>query len=219
MNMYYDYPGSKSAEDLKEGPPERGVFATIGFAITEIIKGFFDSIQILVVLLALFVVVYLWILSPHQVDGKSMMPNFVNKEMIIADKIVSKMAPFKRGDVIIFKYDDTKDFIKRVVGLPGEKVKLSGGKVYINGVQLKESYIPSNVKTLPENIDFLAEGQEKTVPANSYFCLGDNREASTDSRAIGFIDPSKHEIRGRVVFVMWPVSSWRMINEVKDYNL
>lgn len=198
-------------------PADRNGIGEIGYAVSEMIRGFFDSIQILVIFLAFLVVIYLWVLSLHQVDGFSMMPSYEHGQYMFVDKLFSKMSQFKRGDVIVFKYDDTKDFIKRVIGLPGDQVMIKDGQVYVNGKVLIEEYLPSGRETHPTNLNVMQDGETKIVPEGSYFLLGDNRDVSRDSRSIGFVNPIDHEIRGRVIMIVWPFDHFQLIKQI-NYN-
>src|SRR3989344_1086116 len=102
-----------------------------------------DFLETIVVALSIFVVVYLFLVQPHEVKGSSMEPNFHNNEYILTDKISYRLHEPQRGDVVIFKSPKNQevDYIKRVIGLSGERVKVTGGSVYINGVKLDEPYL------------------------------------------------------------------------------
>ncbi|HSX58173.1 MAG TPA: signal peptidase I [Candidatus Saccharimonadales bacterium] len=168
-----------------------------------------DVIETVVVAAAIFVVVYLFLLQPHQVRGASMKPNFQDGQYILTDKISYRFAQPKRGEVIIFKAptDMDVDFIKRIIGLPGERVKISDGKVTIyndqnkNGFVLNEPYQTlgptSGGKEAPQNT-------EVTIPKDQYFVLGDNRLESFDSRSWGTLP--KKNIIGKAWLRYWPLS-------------
>lgn len=175
-----------------------------------------DTIQTFVVTAAIFVIVYLFLFQPHQVVGDSMVPNFHNSEYIITDKISYRVRSVQRGEVIIFKAPKNieKDFIKRIIALPGERIKIEDGRVFINGHLLDESeYIPTDIKTFAGSI--IREGIEYEVPQDSYFALGDNRLNSADSREWGFI--KKNEIIGRSLLVYWPPNSFRLVKLDKSF--
>lgn len=131
-------------------------------------------------------------------------PNFHSGQYLLTDKISYRLGEPKRGDVIVFrappKHED--EFIKRVIGLPGDVIKIENGAVFLNNQELKEDYIPSDFVT--KSAQFAREGMEITIPEESYFVLGDNREASLDSRNLGLIE-SEH-ITGRAWVVYWPLS-------------
>jgi signal peptidase I len=141
-------------------------------------------------------------MQPHKIDGASMEPNFHNGEYLLTDKVSYRFNDPQRGDVIVFKAppDYQDEYIKRIIGLPGDKVRLEGGSVYINGQLLNEPYLPKDIVTQPGN--FITQGREYQVPANSYLVLGDNREHSYDSRNIGFIEYKY--ITGKAWFIYWP---------------
>ncbi len=152
---------------------------------------------VLAILLAFIVIVFLY--QPVQVEGTSMMPHLENNERIFINKFVYRFEAIKRGDIVVFWYplDPAKSYIKRVIGLPGERVSIVEGKVYIDGRPLKESYIP------PEYLDHQSE-PPAMVPPGHYYVLGDHRESSNDSRIWGTVD--RKYIYGKAVFVYWPFS-------------
>ena len=145
---------------------------------------------------SVFIIVFLY--QPVKVEGTSMMPNLSDQERIFINKFVYHWEAVERGDVVVFKYprDPSKSYIKRVVGLPGDKVQIDDGRVFVNGVLLDETYVP--VQYTDER-----SYEEITVPAHSYFVLGDHRNLSNDSRDFGPV----HEgyIYGKAVFAYWPV--------------
>jgi signal peptidase I len=144
-----------------------------------------------------------------------MHPTYKNGEYLMANKITYKVKEPQRGDVIIFKYSDTQDFIKRIIGLPGETVMLKDGKIYINGELLDESaYLNSSIYT--SGGDFLKEGQSIKVPEGEYFVCGDNRPHSSDSRTFGTI--SIDRIKGKAWIVYFPFSEFRIVKH-QSYNI
>lgn len=162
-----------------------------------------DFFQTLVVFAAIGSFVYWQIAQPHKVSGSSMYPTFHDSDYIITDKISYKFSSPKRDEVIVFKNpkEKSQDFIKRIIGLPGDTVKIEGGKVYVNGKLLDEPYLSPDLITDPGS--FSQEGEEiKVDQPNVYFVLGDNRPRSSDSREWGFV--SKDEIIGRVFLRYWP---------------
>lgn len=167
---------------------------------------FVDSIQVLVFALSIFAFVYLLILQPHKINGHSMMPNFPDKEFLLTDKVTYRFNDPKRGDVIVFKPPTEthgEEYIKRIIGLPGEKVMLQNGHFYINGRILREDYIANDIYT--SGGFFLPEGKEIVVPDGEYFVAGDNRPHSSDSREWGFMD--RGSITGKAWLVYWPISN------------
>ncbi len=162
--------------------------------------------------LAIFVVVYLFFFQPHQVKGASMDPNFHDNEYILTDKISYRFHTPQRGDVVIFRAPQNRelDYIKRVIGLPGEKVKVQGGEVFVNGQRLKESYLPANLTTNAG--DFLRAGQDYQIPEDNYIVFGDNRPHSSDSRAWGPV--VKEDIIGKAWLRYWPPQDFGLLPQV-----
>lgn len=165
-----------------------------------------DILQTLILAAAAFVIVYMFLFRPFEVKGDSMYPNFHNNEYLITNIISLKLGNPKLGDVIVFKAPEKQevDFIKRVIGVKGDKVSIEEGRVILNGKILDESkYLNESVKTYGGN--FLREGQTVTVPDGYFFVLGDNRSYSSDSREWGFVP--KKNIIGISIFVYWPIKS------------
>lgn len=140
-----------------------------------------------------------------------MYPNFHDKEYVLTNLITLRFAPVTRGDVIVFHAppDPTKDFIKRVIGLPGDTVMVRDGNVYVNGSLYDESsYLNPSVKTFGGT--FLRDNETITVPQHDYFAMGDNRPYSSDSREWGFVPEGN--IIGKSFFVYWPLNEMQVIN-------
>lgn len=162
-----------------------------------------DILQVIVFAVSIFLFMYLLVFQPHKVKGSSMHPNYPDAEYLLTDKVTYRFNEPKRGDVIVFQAPNAPgdEYIKRIIGLPNERISLRGGRVYINGMELKESYLSPTLYT--NSGAFLQEGEEVDIPAENYFVMGDNRPYSSDSRAWGFV--SKDKIRGRAWFIYWPV--------------
>lgn len=197
--------------ETKENVPQGSGFKdTLG----KISRGLYDIIETLVIAFAIVVFVYLFIASPHEVLGRSMEKNFWDGEYLLADKITIHFKEPQRGDVIIFKQTDTADYIKRVIGLPGDTIEVRDGSYWVNGKILGESeYLESGVYT--EGGRFLSEGDVFTVPEEKLFVSGDNRPHSSDSRSFGAINYDK--IKGRAVIVYWPLSHLKIVDR-PEYN-
>jgi signal peptidase I len=148
-----------------------------------------------------------------------MEPNFHDQEYIIVNEMDYRLHQPQRGDVIVFKYplNKNKNYIKRIIGLPGERVIIKDNEVWIyndqyrSGVELHESYIPSSAKTEPRNNKF----SDITLKNNEYYVLGDNRGASSDSREWGTV--ASDLIIGKSWVVCWPIADWKVIT-VPTYN-
>lgn len=174
-----------------------------------------DTVQTLLIVFAVFLVIWQFLFRPFQVSGNSMYPNYLDKEYVLTNIIALKLGQPKRGDVIVFKApnDPEKDYIKRVIGIPGDQVMIRNGDVYVNGMPLdQETYLHPSVKTYGGS--FLRDGLTETVPPDSYFVMGDNRNGSSDSREWGFV-PLK-SIIGMSSFVYWPLNKMGAIKN--PYN-
>ncbi len=168
----------------------------------------YSFVETVVIALVIAVVLYLFIMTPHEVLGNSMHPTYKNGEYLMANKLTFRFGKPRRGDVIIFKYSDTQDFIKRIIGIPGDRVMVKDGRVYINGNQLNETnYLAETVYT--SGGDYLAEGQTIAIGENEYFVLGDNRPHSSDSRTFGPI--TENQIKGKAWIVYLPISEFRIV--------
>ncbi len=145
-------------------------------------------------------VVILFIYQPVQVEGTSMEPTLVSQERIFINKFTYRFGIEKveRGDMVVFWYpeDGRRSYIKRVVGLPGEEIRIERGVVYVGGRPLREDYVPDEYRDRG-NMEPLV------VAPGHYFVLGDHRNSSNDSRAWGR-GISRNQIYGKAVFVYWP---------------
>jgi signal peptidase I len=170
--------------------------------LKKVIEFVMDILETITFVGSIFIVVYLFILQPHQVKGASMDTTFADGQYILTSKISYRISTPARGDVIVFKSprDPDYDFIKRIIGLPGDKVKVQNSKVYLNGSSLEETYAQKPTNTYQKG--FISEGEEVTVPQGSLFVLGDNRPRSSDSREFGFIPQGS--IVGKVIFRYYP---------------
>lgn len=166
------------------------------------IKVIYEFVEAFVISASVFVVVYLFLMQPHQVKGSSMYPTFKDKEYLLTDKITYKRSSPSYGDVIVFKapVNENFDFIKRVIALPGQTVMIKDGDVYIDGKVLNEYYLSSDIVTNPGQ--FLLEGESYVVQPGELMAFGDNRDHSSDSRDWGPV-PDQN-IVGRVFFRYWP---------------
>lgn len=165
---------------------------------------FLDILEVIVFAVGIFFFVYLLIMRPHKIKGQSMMPNFPDSEYLLTEKVSYYVRKPERGDVVVLapppEVSETDEFIKRIIALPGERIMLKGGKVYVNNNVLNEPYLPSDIYT-PTG-PFMDDGEEFTIPAGEYYVMGDNRANSSDSRYWGPI--TRSEITGRAWVVYWP---------------
>lgn len=135
-----------------------------------------------------------------------MYPNFHDKQYVLTNIVALRFHDLKLGDVVVFKAppDPEKDYIKRVIGTPGDKILIKNGRVYVNGTKLDESpYLKPNVETYGGS--FLKEAEEVTVSTENYFVMGDNRPFSSDSREWGFVP--KKSLIGESFFIYWPLNT------------
>lgn len=165
------------------------------------IKEFFKDSFKIIISVVIFLVIVVYIFSITQVVGNSMNPTLQNKELFIVNKLQYRINEVKRGDIISLEYADTKYLIKRVIGMPGDKVYIKNNKVYINDKLLEEDYIPNDYQY--NDFDLKTSFGYDTIPENMYFVLGDNRENSKDSREIGLV--KKEEIIGKISWRIWPL--------------
>lgn len=180
------------------------------FILRKLYSALVDLFETLVIAGGIFVVIYAFLFRPFQVNGQSMFPTFHDGEYILTNLITLRVNKLDRGDVIVFKSptNQEKDFIKRVIGLPGDNVMVKDGKVFVNNKQLDESaYLPNDFVTHPGT--FLEEGAPITVPKDFYIVMGDNRDFSSDSREWGFVPNDK--IIGKSMVVYWPPSSMKYV--------
>lgn len=173
-----------------------------------------ETIQAIVLALSVFIIVYLFLFQPHQVKGLSMFPSFADGEFILTNKISYRFGAPQRGDVIIFKAPKSEpcaeiecEYIKRVIALPGERIKVSSGHYYINGNLLSEPYLASDLYTNPGS--FLSDGIERTIPEGYYLPSGDNRPASRDGREFGPVPVES--IVGKACLRYWPLNKISLI--------
>ncbi|MGG4146130.1 signal peptidase I [Paenibacillus algorifonticola] len=177
-----------------------------------------EWIKALAIAVVLVVIIRSFLFAPFMVEGESMHPNFETGERLIVNKILYKFREPDRGEVVVFHVPEQgRDFIKRVIGLPGDTIKVQGDDVFINDVKLEEPYIAEAIKQAQANgqlynneSDFPNERiTEATVPEDTIFAMGDNRSNSQDSRALGYI--SNKELVGRAEVIFWPLNKLSFI--------
>ncbi len=149
------------------------------------------------VVIAILIVVFLY--QPVRVEGTSMLPRLDDQDGLFINKFVYRFTAIERGDVVVFHYprDPEKSYIKRVIALPGDRLRIDHGTVWLNGQPQAEPYVPEEYR---DSVSY----PETVIPANSYFVMGDHRCISSDSRSFGPVDRSF--IYGKAAFVYWPAS-------------
>jgi signal peptidase I len=185
-------PGGSKMVELEQKVKEPGTGSVVGWAR-----------DLLVAFIASMVIIFC-LYQPVRVEGTSMLPVLEDQDRLVINKIALSWAgelvgeQIHRGDVVVFRYphDETKSYIKRVIALPGDTLRIDHGRVFVNGVALKEPYVPA--KYADEN-----SWPESVIPPDKYFMMGDHRSVSSDSREFGPV--SRDLIYGRAAFVYWPV--------------
>jgi len=164
--------------------------------------GIIEVGKIILTVLLTVIIIRLFVFQVFEIEGSSMEPSFYNNEYLLIEKISYRVHPPRRGDVVVFKYpnDQQVNYIKRIIGLPGESVRVEGGKVFVNGQSLTEAYLPPNEQTLVNGT--IDRPYEVTLATDQYFMMGDNREHSSDSRNWGPL--AKDLIIGRTSIVIFP---------------
>jgi signal peptidase I len=151
----------------------------------------------LLVSTAASVLIITFLYQPVRVEGTSMLPRLEDRDRLFINKFVYHISSIERSDVVVFRYprDPEKSYIKRVIALPGDRLRIDRGQVWLNGKLLHEDYVPAryrDTRSMPETI----------IPADSYFMMGDHRSISSDSREFGPV--ARDLIYGKAVFVYWP---------------
>jgi len=173
-----------------------------------IIKYIFELVKTAAVMLLIAFIIQTFLIQTYIIDGISMEPNFHTGEYIIIDKISYKFSPPKRGEVVVFDPLESPDsYIKRIIGLPRESIKITNRAIYINARKLDEPYLAELTETLTTSQTF--NGKSYTLRDNEYFVLGDNRPNSKDSRSFGAI--KINQVKGRALLVFFPFHNFHII--------
>jgi signal peptidase I len=151
----------------------------------------------LIVSAAASVLIITFLYQPVRVEGTSMLPRLEDRDRLFINKFVYHISAIERGDVVVFHYprDPEKSYIKRVIGLPGDRIAIEHGQVWLNGNLQRESYVPLMYRDTRSMAEIV-------VPPETYFMMGDHRSISSDSREFGPVDRSL--IYGKAVFIYWP---------------
>lgn len=172
--------------------------------------------KVFLVALAITVLIRAFLFAPIVVDGSSMLPTLHDQDKMLVNKIDYRFNEPERFDIIVFHASEKKDFIKRIIGLPGEHVEVRDRVLYINGDIVSEPFLADQHKEqiqVTSFEDFTLEelpGGYVTIPEDKYLVLGDNRTNSTDSRVIGLV--SKSQIVGKTNVIIWPISRWQILD-------
>lgn len=148
------------------------------------------------IIVSAFIIVFLY--QPVRVEGTSMLPMLEDQDRLFINKMAYRVGEIHRGDVVVFLYprDHQKSYIKRVIAVPGDDLRIDHGRVYVNGGRVEERYVPSRYA------DDRSEA-ETVIPQHEYFVMGDHRSISSDSRDFGTVDRAL--IYGKAAFVYWPI--------------
>ncbi len=160
-------------------------------------------------------IIHQFVFAPVLVDGESMMPTLQDQNKMIVNKMEYRFSEPDRFDIVVFHATPEKDYIKRVIGLPGDTLEYKDDVLYINGEAVEEPYLDQYKAELPGGnltADFTLESVtgEVTIPEDKYFVMGDNRRKSEDSRMIGLVD--KDQIVGSTSLVFWPLSDFHFVD-------
>lgn len=190
-----------NSPDLHPGNEKISAFGALGLFV-------YDFLKIFIIAVAIIIPVRWFLFQPFVVTGDSMRPNFADGNYLIIDELSYRFREPARGEVLVLRFpgDHSQFFIKRIVGLPGERIMIENGRVtiyndiYPKGLLLEEDYLPNNNLTYG-NIDRRLSGDE-------YFVLGDNRLSSSDSRIWGPL--KRADIVGRVYFRLFPLKEFEL---------
>lgn len=175
------------------------------------IQHFFNDIfESTLIAFLLFAIVHLFIAQSHKVRGESMSPTFLNDSYVLSEKISYLFHEPARGDVVVLQYpvNPDVDFIKRIIGLPGDTLLLQDGYLFINNERLDEPYLTPNLETAGKGQ--IKEGKLFIVPDGEYVVLGDNRKHSSDSRTWGTVP--KDLLVGKAFMTYWPLNHLGITN-------
>lgn len=157
---------------------------------------------IISVLASIFIITFLY--QPVRVEGTSMQPELRDQDRLFIDKFFFRFEKINRGDVVVFHYprDPEKSYIKRIIALPGDSIRISQGRVFINGYPVAEPYVPHRYQDTRSMAELI-------VPPGEYFVMGDHRSISSDSRDFGPVD--RDLIYGKAEFVYWPADNMGVV--------
>jgi signal peptidase I len=190
-------PHQPEAQPADSGPPELvPTVATVSASVSRT-GGIGLWLRDLLVSAVASVLIITFLYQPVRVEGTSMLPRLEDRDRLFINKVVYHISAIERGDVVVFHYprDPEKSYIKRVIALPGDRLRIDRGVVYLNGKRMIENYVP-------EEYSDSRSMAEMVIPEEAYFMMGDHRSISSDSREFGPVE--RGLIYGRAVFVYWP---------------
>lgn len=173
--------------------------------ITEFIRDIWSYLVIVLIL----VIIFTFLVSFQPVAGNSMYPNLEEGNVIVISRFSYKMGKPKRNEIVVLKAEDNKSFVKRIIGLPGEKVEYMDNILYINNEPYRESFLGEGIKTgnfLFEDICKEEDCPDGVIPEGMYMVMGDNRPQSEDSRTAAFGLVKKDQLKGKMFIRIWPVN-------------
>ena len=184
----------KTADEMG-GQPGATLDGNTPRSTRHVLHSWFRDMVVSVVVSA-FIIMFLY--QPVRVEGTSMLPMLEDQDRLFVNKMAYRVGDIHRGDVVVFLYphDHTKSYIKRVIALPGDRLRIDRGLVYVNGEPLKEKYVPLRF----EDSRSVAE---TVLPPHDYWVMGDHRSISSDSRDFGPVE--RELIYGKAAFVYWPM--------------
>ena len=179
-------------------------------------KEIMEWVIAIVVALALVFLIGKFVGQPYTIKGDSMDPTLKDGERVVVNIMGYKIGDVKKGNVIVFHANKKDEYVKRVIGVPGDKVQYKKDQLYINGKKQDEPYLNYNEKR--KQVEYItgtfqvkdlanANSKSNVIPKDKYLVLGDNREVSKDSRSFGLID--KDQIVGKVSFRFWPLNEFK----------
>lgn len=192
-----DLPAEEGSQQQTATPEQEGKNSSGRSSVHSWVRDLIVSIAV-----STFIIIFLY--QPVRVEGTSMLPMLEDQDRLFVNKMAYRVGEIHRGDVVVFLYphDHEKSYIKRVIALPGDSLKIDHGVVYVNGKELLEKYVPpqyEDERSLPETV----------IPANDYFVMGDHRSISSDSRDFGPVD--RELIYGKAAFVYWPMEQMGVV--------
>lgn len=172
---------------------------------TEHANGVFLWVRDVLISVAVSVLIIMFLYQPVRVEGTSMLPRLEDRDRLFINKFVYHFEAIHRGDVVVFHYprDPEKSYIKRVIAVPGDRLRIDHGRVYLNGKLLREPYVPDQYRDTRSMPDMV-------IPEDDFFMMGDHRSISSDSREFGPVD--RDLIYGKAVFVYWPTRDAGVVN-------